>query len=125
MEMEAKTVDKVFCGEQQSESDHFFKAEGAWNGYEEGMHWRTARGSFSYQLKAKDAKVLRLKGFAAFECVVVSIDGTQIDTVRLDGQGIAVITLPDNKKGEDIILTLSAEVGKQTPRIHEVRLISR
>ena len=125
MEMEAKTVDKVFCGEQQSESDHFFKAEGAWNGYDEGMHWRQTRGSFSYQMKAKDAKVLRLKGFAAFERVIVSIDGTQIDTVRLDGQGIAIITLPDNKKGEDIILTLSAEVGKQTPRIHEVRLISR
>ena len=86
MEMEAKTIDKVFCGEQQSESDHFFKSVGAWNGYDEGMHWRTARGSFSYQLKALGANVLRLKGFAAYERVIVSID------------------------------------GKQTPRIHEIRL---
>ena len=122
MEMEAKTIDKVFCGEQQSESDHFFKGEGAWNGYDEGMHWRTARGSFSYQLKAQDAKTLRLKGFAAYERVIVSIDGTQIDTVRLDGQGLAVINLPATLQNDTITLTLAAESGKQTPRIHEVRL---
>lgn len=122
MEMEANTVDKVFCGEQQSESDHFFKADNAWNGYDEGMHWRTARGSFSYQLKAQDAKTLRLQGFSAYERVIVSIDGQQLDTVRLDGQGLAVLNLPATLQKETIMLTLSAEPGKQTPRIHEIRL---
>ena len=122
MEMEANTVDKVFCGEQQSESDHFFKADNAWNGYDEGMHWRTARGSFSYQLKAQGAKTLRLQGFAAYERIVVSIDGTVLDTVRLDGQGLAVINLPATLQKESITLTLAAEPGKQTPRIHEIRL---
>ena len=122
MEMEAKTIDKVFCGEQQSESDHFFKSVGAWNGYDEGMHWRTARGNFSYQLKAQGANVLRLKGFAAFERVVISIDGQQLDTVRLDGQGLATINLPATLQKESITLTLAAESGKQTPRIHEIRL---
>ena len=122
MEMEANTVDKVFCGEQQSESDHFFKADNAWNGYDEGMHWRTARGSFSYQMKAQDAKTLRLQGFAAYERVIVSIDGQQLDTVRLDGQGLAVLNLPATLQKETIMLTLSAEPGKQTPRIHEIRL---
>ncbi len=122
MEMEAKTIDKVFCGEQQSESDHFFKSVGAWNGYDEGMHWRTARGNFSYQLKAQGANVLRLKGFAAYERVIVSIDGQQLDTVRLDGQGLATINLPATLQKESITLTLAAESGKQTPRIHEIRL---
>ena len=122
MEMEAKTIDKVFCGEQQSESDHFFKANNAWNGYDEGMHWRTARGSFSYQLKAQGANVLRLKGFAAYDRVVVSIDGTVLDTVRLDGQGVALVNLPATLQKESIMLTLAAEQGKQTPRIHEIRL---
>ena len=122
MEMEAKTIDKVFCGEQQSESDHFFKSTGAWNGYDEGMHWRTARGSFSYQLKAQGANVLRLKGFAAYDRVVVSIDGTVLDTVRLDGQGVALVNLPATLQKESITLTLAAEQGKQTPRIHEIRL---
>ena len=122
MEMEAKTIDKVFCGEQQSESDHFFKSVNAWNGYDEGMHWRTARGSFSYQLKAQGANVLRLKGFAAYDRVVVSIDGQQVDTVRLDGQGVALVNLPATLQKESITLTLAAEQGKQTPRIHEIRL---
>ena len=122
MEMEAKTIDKVFCGEQQSESDHFFKSTGAWNGYDEGMHWRTARGSFSYLLKAQGANVLRLKGFAAYDRVVVSIDGTVLDTVRLDGQGVALVNLPATLQKESITLTLAAEAGKQTPRIHEIRL---
>ena len=86
------------------------------------MHWRTARGSFSYQLKAQGAKTLRLQGFAAYERVVVSIDGTMLDTVRLDGQGLAVINLPATLQKESITLTLAAEPGKQTPRIHEIRL---
>ena len=122
MEMEAKTVDKVFCGEQQSESDHFFKSQQAWNGYDEGMHWRQARGSFSYQLKAQGANMLRLKGFSANERVVVSINDQQLDTVSLDGQGIAVVKLPSTLRSETIVLTLAAETGRQTPRIHEVRL---
>ena len=122
MELEAKTTDKVFCGEQQSESDHFFKADGSWNGYDEGMHWRQARGSFSYQLKAKGAKELHLKGFAAFERVVISINGTPLAPIRLDAQGLAVTTLPDTLQGDIINLTLAAEPGKQTPRIHEIRL---
>ena len=36
MALEAQTVDKVFCGEQQSESDHFFSGNGSWNGTDEG-----------------------------------------------------------------------------------------
>ena len=45
-----------------------------------------------------------------------------LDTVRLDGQGLAVITLPATLQKEAITLTLAAESGKQTPRIHEIRL---
>jgi hypothetical protein len=86
------------------------------------MHWRTARGSFSYQLKAQGANVLRLKGFAAYDRVIVSIDGTVLDTVRLDGQGVALVNLPATLQTESITLTLAAEQGKQTPRIHEIRL---
>ena len=122
MQIEANTVDKVFCGEQQSESDHFFKATGAWNGYDEGMHWRQARGSFSYQMKAQGAHNLRLKGFAANEQIVVSIDGQQLDPVRLNREGQAVIYIPSALQKATLTVTFAAEQGKQTPRIHEVRL---
>ena len=74
MQLEAATTDKVFCGEQQSESDHFFKSSNSWNGYDEGMHWRITRTSISYQMKAQGATTLRIKGFAGYERIVVSID---------------------------------------------------
>ena len=121
MELEAQTVDKVFCGEQQSESDHFFTSQNTWNGSDEGIHWRRARGSFSYQMKVTDAKTLRLKGFADRERIVVKIGNDEIGTVIFDRQGIATLTLPSALQGT-VTLTLAAEQGRQTPRISEVRL---
>ena len=121
MELEAATTDKIFCGEQQSESDHFFSGNGSWNGADEGIHWRRTRSAFSYQLKADGAKSLRLKGFADREKMVVSIGGTALGTVALDHQGIATIALPSNVKGT-VTLTIAAEQGRQTPRLSEIRL---
>ena len=122
MQLEAATTDKVFCGEQQSESDHFFKSSNSWNGYDEGMHWRITRTSISYQMKAQGATTLRIKGFAGYERIVVSIDGKQLETIRLNQQGQAEIKLPTAYQNETATITLAAESGRQTPRIHEVRL---
>lgn len=60
--LEAQTIDQVAPGEQQPESDHFFKAEGGDAGLNKGMHWRHATGWLSYDLtdKKREAKVLRL-----------------------------------------------------------------
>ena len=60
--LDARTIDQVAPGEQQPESDHFFKAEGAAAGLNKGMHWRHATGWFSYELTDKkgEAKILRL-----------------------------------------------------------------
>ena len=122
MLLEAATTDKVFCGEQQSESDHFFKSSNSWNGYDEGMHWRITRTSISYQMKAQGATTLRIKGFAGYERIVVSIDGKQLETIRLNQQGQAEIKLPTAYQNETATIILAAESGRQTPRIHEVRL---
>ena len=122
MLLEAATTDKVFCGEQQSESDHFFKSSNSWNGYDEGMHWRITRTSISYQMKAQGATTLRIKGFAGYERIVVSIDNQQLETIRLNQQGQAEIKLPAACQNETATITLAAESGRQTPRIHEVRL---
>jgi DUF1680 family protein len=60
--LDARTVDQVAPGEQQPESDHFFKGEGADAGLNGARHWRHASGWFSYELKDRDAaaRVLRL-----------------------------------------------------------------
>ncbi len=121
MELEANTIDKIFCGEQQSESDHFFSGNGSWNGADEGIRWRRTRGQFTYQMKTDGAKTLRLKGFAEREAIVVSLNGKLLGTVNLDRQGQATLPLPADTKGT-VTLSLGAEQGKQTPRISEIRL---
>ena len=121
MELEARTVDKIFCGEQQSESDHFYSGNGSWNGADEGIHWRRTRSAFTYQVKTDGATTLRLKGFADREPIVVSLDGKQLGTVNFDRQGMATLQLPAGTKGT-LQLSLAAEQGKQTPRISEIRL---
>ena len=123
MELEAKTVDKVFCGEQQSESDHFFTSKDSWNGSDGGTHWRRTRSTFGYQMKVSGATELRLKGFADREPLLVSIDGKTIGTLTFDRQEQAVISLPaDVAKRTTALVSLSAEQGKQSPRVSEVRL---
>ena len=121
MALEAQTVDKVYCGEQQSESDHFFSGNGSWNGSDEGIHWRRTRTQFSYQLKTDGAKTLRLKGFADRDPIIVSVCDQQIGTVRLDRQGQATVNLPDGLQGT-VTLVIAAEQRRQTPRISEIRL---
>ena len=51
--LEAATIDKVTCGEQQPESDHFVEMASSRNGDFNGRHWRTAgkNGWFSYKMK--------------------------------------------------------------------------
>ena len=121
IELEAKTVDKVFCGEQQSESDHFFNGAGSWNGSDEGIHWRRTRSAFTYQVKIDGARSIHLKGFADREAFVITVADRTIDTVKLDHLGTAIITLPTDLKGK-VTLKIGAEQGQQTPRLSEIRL---
>ena len=121
MELEAKTVDKIFCGEQQSESDHFFSGNGSWNGADEGIHWRRSRGAFSYSMKTDEAKTLRLKGFADREGFTVTVGEQALGTFHLDRQGQAEIQLPEGLTGT-LTVSITAEQGRQTPRISEIRL---
>ena len=121
MALEAQTVDKVFCGEQQSESDHFFSGNGSWNGSDEGIHWRRTRSQFTYKVKADGAKTLRLKGFAEREGFVVTIADKPLGTLRFNRQGIATAELPAGI-GSTVTLVIGSEHGRQTPRISEIRL---
>ena len=121
MELEANTVDKIFCGEQQSESDHFFSGNGSWNGSDEGIHWRRTRSQFTYKVKADGAKTLRLKGFAEREGFVVTIADKPLGTLRFNRQGIATAELPAGIGGT-VTLAIGSDQGRQTPRISEIRL---
>ena len=121
MELEQQTTDKVYCGEQQSESDHFFSQQNSWNGADGGIHWRRTRQAFSYQMKTDGARTLRIKGFADRERFSVSIGDKQLGTHSLNRQGMAIIELPESITSPATV-TIMPEQNRQTPRISEIRL---
>jgi uncharacterized protein len=87
------TIDMVYPGEQQPESDHFFKSENTQAGEHRGRHWRTATGWFSYELRDKNlqAKTLRIMYFGA--------DRDRQHRITINGKAIAEVVL-DGSKGE-------------------------
>lgn len=87
--LDAITIDQVAPGEQQPESDHFFKAEGADAGLNKGVRWRHATGWMSYELNDKQhlAKRLRLT-FSALDAgrkFDLFINDQLIQTIQLTG----------------------------------------
>lgn len=121
--LEARTIDKIFCGEQQSESDHFFASERSWNGSEEGLHWRRTRSSFSYQLKTTAATLLRIQSIAGDrQPLRLRLDDHDLGTFQPQPDGVLEVQLPEGLQLEKAMLTLSAEPERETPRIVEIRV---
>lgn len=85
--LDAQTIDQVAPGEQQPESDHFFKGEGADAGVNKGRHWRHANGWFSYDLtdKKAEARTLRL--------TYSTLDAGRRFDIFINGQPLAEVTL--------------------------------
>jgi hypothetical protein len=92
--LDARTIDQVAPGEQQPESDHFFKGEGADAGVNAGRHWRHATKWFSYQLNdpKREAKVLRL--------TFARVDGGRRFDIVVNGQRIAEVELATDEAQE-------------------------
>jgi DUF1680 family protein len=92
--LDARTIDQVAPGEQQPESDHFFKGEGADAGVNSGRHWRHATKWFSYQLNdpKREARVLRL--------TFARVDGGRRFDIVVNGARIAEVELPTDETQE-------------------------
>lgn len=90
--LEQQTLDKVYPGEQQPESDHFYLGEQSEAGINLGRHWRHSKSWFSYQLRHKGQQnlTLRLEYFGldtgrAFE---IWLDNHKLTDVELkEGRG--------------------------------------
>jgi DUF1680 family protein len=94
--LDAQTIDQVAPGEQQPESDHGFKGEGAENGIAPAGRWRHAAQWFSYELNDPkgEARTLRLS-FARGDA------GRRFDLI-VNGQLIAEIELARPDTAEEI-----------------------
>ncbi|WP_210416899.1 glycoside hydrolase family 127 protein [Echinicola soli] len=130
--LERATVDQVATGEQQPESDHFFKGEHTLSGNTEGYFWRSTTDWFSYELKNdnREGKKLRL----VFPAKVVGntfdifINGKLFQEVQLEnkeGSSQEIdYPLPESlQKEEKLVLEFRAENGQSTERIYYVRLM--
>lgn len=88
----AKTIDQVAPGEQQPESDHFYKGEQSEAGLYNGRHWRHSRAWFSYELndKQSEANVLQI--------TYAGIDAGRSFEIRLNDVVIAKVESTGNAK---------------------------
>jgi DUF1680 family protein len=118
--LDARTIDQVAPGEQQPESDHFFKGEGAEAGVNGGRHWRHASKWFSYQLSDPkgEARALRL--------TFARTDGGRRFDIVVNGERIAEVELPMDEAQEFYTRDygLPASLSQEGGRL-EVKFIAR
>ena len=123
MALETRTVDKISCGEQQSEVDHRYKGEKSDSGYDDTKAWRSTRSYISYQLlnKNKAGKYLDISCTADFETdkitILINEKPAQIissanKTIRLNVEKIEIVNI-----------TIKSNDGSNSPKFHQFRIL--
>jgi DUF1680 family protein len=121
--LEAKTIDKINCGEQQSEVDHGYKGEKSDSGYDDTKAWRSTKSYISYQLlnKNKSGKYLDIS------CT----DDSKTDKITiLINEKPAQIIAAENKtirlnidKIEIVNIKIKSSDGNNSPKFHQFRIL--
>lgn len=131
-ELAARTIDLIYPGEQQPESDHFIKYEDSQTGSRDNRHYRTAKGWFSYELKVKEratALVITLHKKDRKTETLIFIDDMEINSTPtindVDENFITLTyTLPQALTAKTALLKfMPKEANRNTTNIYEVRLI--
>lgn len=131
MELANQTVDLIFPGEQQPESDHGILYEQAETGINKDRHFRRAKGWFSYNLKVKEEA-------SQLMITVQKEDYTKV-AILLNNEKLIIsptISKPDKEGFITICYSLSQKLStgsypirfspdgtEWTPAIYEVRLL--
>ncbi|QDK78714.1 glycosyl hydrolase [Spirosoma sp. KCTC 42546] len=123
--LDANTVDKVNCGEQQPEVDHQYKGDKSDSGYDDEQFWRRTRSFVTYQLQNKNQ-------------MGKYVDIRALDTIKLDNLNFLIndkpadILLSEGKTirlkadSQDVIsLKITAINGTTTPRFNQIRLVTQ
>ncbi|WP_340114813.1 glycoside hydrolase family 127 protein [Maribellus mangrovi] len=127
------TVDKIGCGEQQPEADHFIEFRRSWTGYHNDRHFREANAWFSYKLnnKNEEGRYIYLEYFdrEVDRKTDIFIDDQLLSTFELDGEGgeeplVKILPLPESEWGKETIeLKFAAMDRRKTMQLIEVRLL--
>lgn len=129
--LETRTVDMVATGEQQPESDHFYKGEDTEWGIHEGRYWRHARGWFSYELKnpGKTGKTLRVtySGGDVGRTFDILINDEVIETVHSTGNENTFFDvdyeIPASVLAERMTVKFKAQPNSIAGGVFEIRLL--
>ena len=125
MALEANTVDKVNCGEQQPEVDHQYKGEKSDAGYDDEQFWRRTRSYITYQLQNKDqaGKSIDIRALDDINPDKVSFLVNEKPAEISSVSGKTVRLKADSR--DVIVLKIIAQEGKSTPRFNQIRLLTQ
>lgn len=109
---EARLVDEIRPGEQQSETDHNYKGDKTRTGYHRDRSWRDTRTWISYEVKVLPDQPMTLR------CTYWGDEGgNRVFDILVDGQKIAEQKLNRNKPGHffdaDYAIPAALTQGKQ------------
>ena len=131
MELANQTVDLIFPGEQQPESDHGILYEQAETGINKDRHFRRAKGWFSYNLKVKEEAArlmitVRKEDHTKVAILLNNEKLTVSPTIsKPDKEGFITIcySLPQKLSAGSYPIRFSPDGTEWTPAIYEVRLL--
>jgi len=110
---EARIVDEVRPGEQQSETEHNYQGERTRTGYHRDRSWRDTRAWIRYEVKVLPDQPMTLR------CAYWGDDGgNRVFDILVNGEKIATQKLNRNKPGQffdvDYIIPVQLTQGKQS-----------
>ena len=131
--LDSITTDKVICGEQQPENDHFIQMEKSRIGDDEGTHWRETNNWFSYRMKTGEEsanKVYILFRPEFRRDARIEINGKEVgkltDRRQLSDVSVAEFDIPEPLRFQnELTVKICKGNEKVTPHIYEIRLICR
>ncbi len=122
--LEARTIDRVNCGEQQPEVDHNYKGERSNSGYDDEQFWRNTRSYISYQLsnKNKQGKTLIINTLDDFklENILIVINDKPVENISKENKTIKIKDLDSEK----ISIKISTKNNVPSPRFTEFRVVT-
>lgn len=131
MELANQTVDLIFPGEQQPESDHGILYEQAETGINKDRHFRRAKSWFSYNLKVKEEAAqlmitIRKENHNKVAILLNNEKLTVSPTIsKPDKEGFITLcySLPQKLSAGSYPIRFSPDGTEWTPAIYEVRLL--
>lgn len=119
------TLDRVICGEQQPESDHFIDDKQSSIGDVNGRHWRETKEYITYTMKGNGAKAIMITYIPSKNRdAKVLIDGKEIGKIsRSENGNEAVAIIECNNVDSTFKVTIAKDSSNITPRIFEVRVV--